>query len=90
MIPIIIQLYHEQCITHIRNTHIMRVNDVTSGILTPALKVKRLRKQEPNHKLWRCSQANKNRCVGIFKLRDILFNRLYFPILIKFMLSDTS
>ena len=43
-----------------------------------------------NQKLWRRSQANKNRCVGIFKRRDIIFNRLHFPILIKFMLCDTS
>ena len=68
----------------------MSVNDVTSEILAPALQVKRLQKQEPNQKLWRRSQANKNRCVGIFKRRDILFNRLHFPILIKFMLCDTS
>ena len=62
----------------------MSVNDVTSGILAPALQVKRLQKREPNQKLWRRSQANKNRCVGIFKRRDIIFNRLHFPILIKF------
>ena len=68
----------------------MSVNDVTSGILAPALQVKRLQKREPNQKLWRRSQANKNRCVGIFKRRDIIFNRLHFPILIKFMLCDTS
>ena len=40
--------------------------------------------------IWRRSQANKNRCVGIFKRRDIIFNRLHFSILIKFMLCDTS
>ena len=68
----------------------MSVNDVTSGILAPALQVERLQKREPNQKLWRRSQANKNRCVGIFKRRDIIFNRLHFPILIKFMLCDTS
>ena len=54
----------------------MSVNDVTSGILAPALQVKRLQKREPNQKLWRRSQASKNRCVGIFKRRDIIFNRI--------------
>ena len=68
----------------------MSVNDVTSGILAPALQVKRLQKREPNQKLWRRSQANKNRCVGIFKRRDFILNRLHFPILIEFMLCDTS
>ena len=68
----------------------MSVNDVTSGILAPALNVKRLQKREPNQKQWWRSQANKNRCVCIFKRRDIIFNRLHFPILIKFMLCDTS
>ena len=77
-------------LTHSQYTHRMSVNDVTSWILAPALQVKSLQKREPNQKLWRRSQANKNRCVGIFKRRDIIFNRLHFPILIKFMLCDTS
>ena len=33
-----------QWASHIRNTHRMSVNDITSGILTPALQVRRLRK----------------------------------------------
>ena len=81
---------HKQCVSHIFNTHRMSINDVTSGILAPALQVKRIQKQKPYQNLWRRSQANKNRCVGIFKRRDIIFNRLHFPILIKFMLCDTS
>ena len=68
----------------------MSVNDVTSGILIPPLQLRRLQKRKPNQKIWRRSQAKKNRCVGILKRRDILFNRLHFPILIKFMLCDTS
>ena len=32
---------HKQCVSHILNTHRLSVNDVTSGILAPALQVNR-------------------------------------------------